>query len=355
MEARSRWLVEFLTIFVLIITTHLYIFICAIAYTKLEAYPHSNTETVNSFLSNLKSGQYKDDSLTEVLEKYQSVKKHEDEQLQREWFRNFPKTFVYVLAAHTTLGNRHMNVNSKNAQLFYFFTVPFGVLLYYLMIHFVATRLARIIYNAVILVWRREDDSLSDKERDIFERLKLSFSVLTLTIIFIGLLASISLLEDQPYITELVQIIDIVYTITSSVDFVFYELNDDSYNAALSTMIYFFIILSAYLTSYSIITIFTHHEARDVFGFIFGEWVYRCFSVENEVDNSEKSVWDGYKTVPMSDSTYSVVSLQSANTWLHNNDDGSFGINMSNSSHKTIGFKAKKEEDDVRYVETPTK
>ena len=245
-----------------------------------------------------------------------------------------------------------MNVKSQNAQLFYFFTVPLGVLLYYVMIHLVATKLANILNNAMMMIWRRGDDPMSDKQRDLFERVKLSLAVFTLTLIFIACLASISFIEGRPYIAELVEIIDILYTITSSENFIFYELNHDISNAVLSAFIYFFLILSAYTTTYTIVMIFTHHKTRDVFGFIFGEWAYRCFSTDDEEEN-EKNIWDDYRPVPMRETKKkSLVPIQSNTKWLHN--DGDYGMDFSLIRHTPNGGVAEQEEDE-RYVTTPTK
>ena len=76
-----------------------------------------------------------------------------------------------------------MNVKTTNGQLFYFFTVPLGVLLYYVMIHVVASKLVRILKNASMLVWRKADDELTDRERDLFVRLKLCAAALSVALI----------------------------------------------------------------------------------------------------------------------------------------------------------------------------
>ena len=105
----KRSFVSVLRISSLVIVTHLYICFCAFAYTRLESNTYELNETVDQFLVQLKNGRFASDDVITVLEKYQKIEQKEKVWKEREWFKNFPKTFIYVLAAHTTLGKVFFN------------------------------------------------------------------------------------------------------------------------------------------------------------------------------------------------------------------------------------------------------
>ena len=105
----KRSFVSVLRISSFVIVTHLYICLCAYAYTRLESNKHELKESVDQFLVQLKNGQYEKDDVITMLKKYKEVEAKEKQWMEREWFANFPKTFIYVLAAHTTLGMLNMD------------------------------------------------------------------------------------------------------------------------------------------------------------------------------------------------------------------------------------------------------
>ena len=100
----KKSLIDLVKISSLVIITHLYISICAFAYTRLETNQNELEENVDQFLMQLKDGQFSNQDGNEVLRKYKEIRHKERTWHQKEWFSSYPKTFVYVLAAHTTLG-----------------------------------------------------------------------------------------------------------------------------------------------------------------------------------------------------------------------------------------------------------
>lgn len=100
----KRSFVSVLRISSFIIITHIYICLCAFVYTRLEANEHELNESVDQFLIQLKDGRFAKDDVVTVLKNFQNIDAKEKVWREKEWFKNFPKTFVYVLAAHTTLG-----------------------------------------------------------------------------------------------------------------------------------------------------------------------------------------------------------------------------------------------------------
>lgn len=100
----KRSFVSVLRISSLVIITHLYICLCAFVYTRLESNEHELKESVDQFLIQLKDGRFVNTDVVTVLKKFQDINAKEKEWREREWFKNFSKTFIYVLAAHTTLG-----------------------------------------------------------------------------------------------------------------------------------------------------------------------------------------------------------------------------------------------------------
>ena len=222
-----------------------------------------------------------------------------------------------------------MNVKTTKGQLFYFFTVPLGVLLYYVMIHVVASKLVRILKNASMLVWRKADDELTDRERDLFVRLKLCAAALSVAVITTALLGTLSVAFDRPFITEIMYIMDVLYTISSSENFCFYEVHHDDLNAILTTLVYFILITIAYTTSSSIISLFWHHPCCDAMAFCLGDWVYHYVPAHGEnPDEHEKGVWQDYRPIPINDAPElkklptGDVMKESTN-WLHNDGDRS--------------------------------
>ena len=192
-----------------------------------------------------------------------------------------------------------MNVKTLNGQLFYVLTVPLGVLLYYIMIHVVASRLVIILKNACMLVWRREDEEMSDTERDLFVRVKLCYTALLTTLVTILLLGTISVAFERPFITEIMYIIDVIYTISSSENFIFYDFAHDDVNASMTTLVYFVLITLAYTTSSSIISLFWYHKCDDILAYFFGKWVYKYLQIEE--NTTAKGVYDDYRPISMSD------------------------------------------------------
>jgi len=88
----------------IIAITHLYIGICAFVYTRLESNQEALNESVDGFLAQLKEGHYAKDDTKSILSTYHVIKNNEKKWRDKEWFANFPYTYVFVLAAHTTLG-----------------------------------------------------------------------------------------------------------------------------------------------------------------------------------------------------------------------------------------------------------
>jgi len=245
-----------------------------------------------------------------------------------------------------------MNVKTKKGQLFYFFTVPIGVLLYYVMIHMTATKLVREAKNACMLVWRREDDDLTDKERDIFIRIKLFLFMLTLTVILVISLGSVSIVYERPFITELVYIIDILYTVSASENFVMYQFHEYTWDALVTTLLIFILILFAFATSSTIISLFWHHQMKDVLAYCFGDWIYRYCSDNDEEDcGNTRGVWDDYTPVSMSDVPVDEdprLSIASNTSWLHNDGDQGSGVVIPDDNLTPGSSKAK---DSERYIE----
>ena len=220
-----------------------------------------------------------------------------------------------------------MNVKTTQGQLFYFFTVPLGVLLYYMMIHIVASKLVRMLKNASMLVWRKADDELTDRERDLFVRLKLCGATLSIAFITTGLLGTLSVAFHRPFITEVMYVLDVLYTISSSENFCFYEVHHDDINAILTTLVYFTLITLAYTTSSSIISLFWHHSCCDVMAFCMGDWVHQYIPTHgDDSDEQEKSVWQDYHPIPIHDGPElkqlpSDDVMTASTKWLHNDGD----------------------------------
>ena len=223
------------------------------------------------------------------------------------------------------VGNRHMNVKTTKGQVFYFFTVPLGVLLYYVMIHTVASKLVRMLKNASMLVWRKEDDEMSDRQRDMFVRLKLCAAAVSVTLVAMALLGTLSVAFNRPFITEIMYIMDVLYTISSSENFCFYEVHHDDINAILTTLVYLVLILLAYTTSSTIISLFWHHPCSDVMAFCAGDWVHRYFPANDKNDfEQEKGVWRDYRPIPKNELPELAKLpdiMKDSSHWLHNDGE----------------------------------
>lgn len=183
------------------------------------------------------------------------------------------------------LGNRHMNVQTIEAQIFYIFTVPLGVILYYIMIHYLGKRFLKLVEESCMLVWRREDDDWNDRQRDIFVRLKVSGAMFLYTMFLMFCLSLVSIIQNHHVVTELVYIVDIFLTVSSSENFVLYKLSNDDLNAFVTTVSYFVCILFAYSTSFTVGTLFHAHSCKDIFSFIAGDRMYDY--LQSEEDNEK--------------------------------------------------------------------
>lgn len=102
---RKKDLLEAFIIILLIVIPHLYILACSFAYTKFEGIRVPLNETVDGFLRRLHAGHLSPQDPVQMLEAFEKVKVYEDYWNERNSFNNIPKTFVFTLSAHTTLGN----------------------------------------------------------------------------------------------------------------------------------------------------------------------------------------------------------------------------------------------------------
>ena len=199
------------------------------------------------------------------------------------------------------VGNRKIFVQTWEAQLFYIFTVPIGVLMYYCMIHTISIKLVGCIQSSVMLIFRFEDKKWPDKQRDLFEKTKVMIAAFALTIIFIFSLSLVSIVDSNRYLTEMYYIIDIMLTVSSNENFI--KLYDTHLitNGLLSTLVYFACLFVTYIMMYTMINLLTNHSWMYILSIIRSDNAYSELSTngETETDTGRKrsSVWDDYDSV----------------------------------------------------------
>lgn len=167
-----------------------------------------------------------------------------------------------------------MYIQTKDSQIFFIFTTPLGVIVYYAALHYVAKNLLSNIIIAVMLIIRYPDNPWSNKQREIWVKVKAAIATFILVFISTLLLALVFLVKKSDYINELYNVLQLSLTIGSNGGLLSSVLKDDTIHAVIISMIYFIALLYMYIFLYSGIKLFHTHKCKDIVSLATGETIY---------------------------------------------------------------------------------
>ncbi|XP_057316421.1 uncharacterized protein LOC130657453 [Hydractinia symbiolongicarpus] len=255
----KRSILSVVRLITIVCFVHFYIFLCAFAYNHFEGFDADAQafEQVKTFL--LDAYVERKTNKTLYLLQYKKAVREEVYWKGRHEFNSIYNCYLFVLAAHTTLGNRRMTIQTWKGQLLYVFSAPIGVIFYYIMIHTIAMSSMKILKAAVTAIYRMEDRQLTDGQREIFTKVKVAIASFLMAIVFVLIFGLMSLLDGNTYLNDIYYITNMLLTINSSIYFIF---NDSHVNVVLATSISFVCLLFAHLTILSLVQLFQTHRWR---------------------------------------------------------------------------------------------
>lgn len=265
---------------ILLSVTYLYIFVCAFSYHSFEGFDISNHENqlklnaVQHFLlnSNIDVKTHSQD----YLKGYEKAVYIEKQWKSKHSFNSITKSYVFVLTTHATLGiEKNMKLHNWKSKLLFIFTVPLGIFLYFLSVHYTVKTFASHLSISVMLIWREEDRSWTDKQRESFVSLKLLTTAFVLFFILWFVLGIICLIDGNSYLTELHYTMMILFKISCVDDFLQKEIANENIYAVVITLIYFTCSVFGYLFIYCSVGYFYNHSIKQFESLLWEEKQYQ--------------------------------------------------------------------------------
>ncbi|XP_066917277.1 uncharacterized protein [Clytia hemisphaerica] len=261
---------------------HSWIILCSIIYVELEGVHRTNhtlpltePDLVSNTLSDLKISlsELKSDSAKKTVFKreYRRRTKENEVLKKRREFNDVSKTYVFVLLAHSGIGHHgDMSLQTWQSQLFYIFTMPFGLLFYYVMVHHLAVEIFELDAYATVSIYQKTQLAWTVDQRELYEKFKVFVFAVFRLFACIYLLALLAIFSGRSYIDGVYLLLNMTFLVSSVNEALFpYTDIPHSIVAFVMTVLTFSVVLIFYTALYSLFIMFRYNNFQELYEMLF--------------------------------------------------------------------------------------
>jgi len=265
------------TIWIWICIAHIWLFVSTIVFMQLEGcaedIPLNHVDVyLNDVLNNHTDltvvGSVKSKEFLKFKEGYNEALSREVYWRMRNEFNDAAKVYIFVLSSYTTIGNFGMYPQTWQSRLYYILSLPLGCLFYCFMLHNIAVEAFEIFAYAAVSIFPKKFSMWTIDERELYEKLKVTFlfSILLTALIFI--LALLSIINFNSYVTGLYSAVNLIFTVSPPDELLSFTFWGNKFVAAILTFVYFISLQLMYMILYSIFILFRYNKLSDVVSLI---------------------------------------------------------------------------------------
>lgn len=164
-----------------------------------------------------------------------------------------------------------MYLQTWQSQMFYILSMPFGVLAYGIMIHYIAAEIFEILAYAAVTIFQKPKLDWTVDQRELYEKWKVFILAFIFLLSATLLLGTIGIFTNGSYIHGVYHIINMMFTISCGDRLLPYAEYTHKTVATVMTFIVFTCMLILYTMLYSLFIMFRYNSWYEVIVVLFGE------------------------------------------------------------------------------------